>query len=80
MAKVRGLTLKHDLDGLTIEIDNGEGKEPTHVLFWHTDEVKEDPGVWTAIITAVRMYYEEPVELCSKFLNPDEFEVLNIIN
>lgn len=58
--KMKDLKLTIDQDGVSIYIDNGDDKEPTHVCYWHIEEWEEDSGVATSIFNAIELYYTNP--------------------
>ena len=57
---MKDLKLTIDQDGVSIYIDNGNDKEPTHVCYWHIEEWEEDSGVATSIFNAIELYYTNP--------------------
>jgi len=57
------LKLSIDQESVNIYLDNGDEEEPTHVLYWHLDEVKEDPDVAISIAKAVELFYTNQYEL-----------------
>lgn len=61
--KVDGLRIDIDGESLCIYIDNGDFSDPTHVCYWHIDEVKEDPEVCISMLRAVQLFYTNPKEL-----------------
>ena len=58
--KMKDLKLTIDQDGVSIYIDNGNDKEPTHVCYWHIEEWEEDSSVATSIFNAIELYYTNP--------------------
>lgn len=60
------LKLSIDSESVNIYIDNGEIKDPTHVCYWHLDEVKEDENVAISIANAIDLFYRNPKELLSR--------------
>ena len=59
------LKLAIDSESVNIYIDNGEGEEPTHVVYWHLDEVEEDASVAISIANAIDLYHSDTYELFS---------------
>lgn len=58
------LKLSIDGESINIYIDNGENKEPTHVVYWHEDEWIENPKkVTPAIIEAINLFYTNKKKL-----------------
>ena len=61
------LKLSIDSESVNIYIDNGEDKEPTHVVYWHEDEWLEDSETVTpAIIQAINLFYTDKKELLKR--------------
>lgn len=60
------LKLSIDNVSVNIYIDNGDTKEPTHVCYWHLDEVEEDANVAISIANAIDLFYRNPKELLIK--------------
>ena len=55
--KINNLKMVIDSESLNIYIDNGENKEPTHVVYWTEDEWLEDPElVVGAMLKAIDLY------------------------
>jgi len=63
--KKKVLQLSIDDVSVNIYIDNGE-QEPTHVAYWHLEEVEEDASVGMAMINAVHLYHTDPQELIDR--------------
>jgi hypothetical protein len=61
---MKNLKLSIDDESLNIYIDNGEDKDPTHICYWHIDEVKDDENVAITMAKAVKLFYENPKKLC----------------
>jgi hypothetical protein len=62
----QNLSIAIDGESVNIYRDNGEGKEPTHIAYWHEDEWLEDPEtVVPAMLRAVELFYEDQHELLS---------------
>lgn len=66
-ATIRGkkqtLEISIDNESVNIYVDNGEDKEPLHIVYWHLDEVKEDENVAISMVNAVHLYHTNPQEL-----------------
>jgi hypothetical protein len=62
-SKVENLKLAIDQESVNIYIDNGEDHEPTHVVYWHLDEVEEDASVAISIANAIDLFHTDPVRL-----------------
>lgn len=60
------LSIAIDSESVNIYIDNGEQEEPTHVVYWHLDEVKEDENVAISIANAVHLFHTNPQELINR--------------
>ena len=60
------LKLSIDRESLNIYFDQGEDKEPIHVVYWHIDEVEEDATVAISMVNAVHLFYTNPKELLAK--------------
>ena len=39
------LKLSIDSESVNIYIDNGDEREPTHIVYWHLDEIEEDASM-----------------------------------
>lgn len=55
-----------DQESVNIYIDNGDKKEPTHIVYWHLNEVEEDATVAISIANAIDLFYRNPEELLSR--------------
>ena len=64
--KVENLKISIDNESINIYIDNSEDKEPTHVVYWHLDEVKEDASVAISIANAIHLFYTNPKGLLKR--------------
>ena len=64
--KKRKLSISIDKESLNIYVDNGETKEPTHVCYWHIEEVEEDSSVVVSMLNAVHLFHTNPQELVDK--------------
>lgn len=63
---MKNLKLSIDSESVNIYFDNGDDKEPTHVVYWHLDEVEEDSSVAISIANAINLYHTNPKELLNK--------------
>jgi len=64
---INKLKLAIDEVSVNIYIDNGDDKEPTHIVYWHEDEWLEDPQTTTpAIIQAIHLFYTDKNELLKR--------------
>ena len=66
LSQCANMKLAIDSESVNIYIDNGEDKEPTHVIYWHLDEIHEDPSVAISIAKAIELYYTNPELLLEK--------------
>lgn len=57
------LRLTIDQESVNIYIDNGEDREPTHIVYWHLDEVEEDANVAISIANAIHLFHTDREEL-----------------
>jgi hypothetical protein len=57
--KQERMELSIDQESVNIYIDNGEDEEPTHVVYWHLDEVEEDASVAISIANAINLYHTD---------------------
>ena len=56
--------LVRDEESLNIYIDNGDDRDPTHVVYWHMDEWLEDSeSVTGAMLNAMELFYTNPQKL-----------------
>lgn len=60
------LEINIDQESLQVFIDNGDKKEPTHVCYWHIEEVEEDVNVCISMINAVHLFHTNPQELVDR--------------
>jgi hypothetical protein len=60
---MKNLKLSIDSESVNIYIDNGDDKEPTHIVYWHLDEVEEDASVAISIANAINLYHTNPKRL-----------------
>lgn len=57
------MSLSIDNESVNIYIDNGESKEPTHICYWHIDEVEEDSSVAISIANAINLFHTNKLKL-----------------
>ena len=57
---MKNLKLSIDNESVNIYIDKGENKDPVHLVYWHLDEVIEDPSLAFTIANAVHLFYTDP--------------------
>jgi len=57
------MKLAIDNESVNIYIDNGDDKEPTHVCYWHLDEVEEDSSVAISIANAINLFHTDKSKL-----------------
>lgn len=56
--EVENLKLVRDAESLNIYVDNGEDKDPIHIVYWTEDEWLEDPEtVVPAMMIAMELFY-----------------------
>lgn len=60
------LELSIDNESVNIYVDNGEYKEPLHIVYWHLEEVEEDANVAISIANAIHLYHTNPQLLIDK--------------
>jgi hypothetical protein len=60
------LSISIDQESVNIYVDNGEDKEPLHIVYWHLDEVEEDASVAISIANTIHLYHTNPQELIDK--------------
>ena len=63
---LKNLKLSIDAENVNIYIDNGQDNEPTHVAYWHLDEVEEDASVAISIANAIDLFYRDPETLLTR--------------
>lgn len=63
LGKKKKLSLSIDQESVGIYIEQGQTKDPIHVVYWHLDEVKEDENVAISIANAINLYHTKPQEL-----------------
>lgn len=61
--KKEKLSISIDGESLNIYVDNGETKDPTHVVYWHIEEVVEDADIAISMVKAVQLFYTDPQQL-----------------
>lgn len=57
------LSIAIDGESVNIYRDMGEDEEPLHVVYWHLDEVEEDPSLFTNIALSVNMHSTNQLQL-----------------
>ena len=58
------MKLAIDDESVNIYFDNGDDKDPTHVVYWHKDEWIEDPEtVVPAIHRAIELFFTDKRKL-----------------
>jgi hypothetical protein len=71
--KAKNLKLSIDSESVNIYIDNGYDKEPTHVVYWHLDEIEEDANVAISIANAIDLFHtNQKVLLTTIGLDPSK--------
>lgn len=60
---MENLKLVIDSESVNIYIDNGDDQEPTHIVYWHLDEVEEDASVAISIANAIDLFHRSPNKL-----------------
>ena len=60
------LELSIDNESVNIYVDNGENKEPLHIVYWHLEEVEEYANVAISIANAIHLYHTNPQLLIDK--------------
>ena len=73
LLKLKDFKLSIDAESVNIYFDNGEDKEPTHIVYWHLDEVKEDENVAISMCNAIDLFYRNPKELIEKVYGVVEY-------
>lgn len=58
MQNIEKMKLVLDSESLSIFIDN-KSEQPTHVCYWHLDEVAEDENVAISMLRAMQLYYTD---------------------
>jgi len=66
------LKLSIDSESVNIYIDNGDEREPTHIVYWHLDEIEEDASVAISMAYAIHLFYADREELFKRItsVNP----------
>lgn len=57
------MNISIDTESVNIYVDNGEKNEPTHIAYWHIDEVEEDASVALSIANAINLFYTDKIKL-----------------
>jgi len=57
------MNISIDAESVNIYVDNGEKNEPTHIAYWHIDEVEEDASVALSIANAINLFYTDKIKL-----------------
>ena len=52
-----------DNESVNIYIDNGNNQEPSHICYWHLDEVEEDSSVAISIANAINLFHTDKLKL-----------------
>ena len=52
-----------DNESVDIYIDNGDIREPSHICYWHLDEVEEDSSVAISIANAINLFHTDKLKL-----------------
>jgi len=52
-----------DNESVDIYIDNGDTREPSHICYWHLDEVEEDSSVAISIANAINLFHTNKLKL-----------------
>jgi hypothetical protein len=60
---LKKLKLSIDNESVNIYIENGDDADPTHIVYWHTDEVKEDENIAIYMAKAIELFYTNPKKL-----------------
>lgn len=74
LIKKDSFKLAIDQESVNIFVDNGEDNEPTHVCYWHIEEVVENADVAISIANAINLYHSNPKELFALTYGDVEFE------
>jgi len=57
------MKLSIDNESVNIYIDNGDTREPSHICYWHLDEVEEDSSVAISIANAINLFHTDKLKL-----------------
>ena len=57
------MELSIDNESVDIYIDNGDTREPSHICYWHLDEVEEDSSVTISIANAINLFHTNKLKL-----------------
>jgi hypothetical protein len=52
-----------DNESVDIYIDNGDTREPSHICYWHLDEIEEDSSVAISIANAIDLFHTNKMKL-----------------
>lgn len=52
-----------DNESVDIYIDNGDTREPSHICYWHLDEVEGDSSVAISIANAINLFHTDKLKL-----------------
>jgi len=63
LIKKDSLKLSIDDESVNVYVDNGDDKDPVHIVYWHLDEVIEDETVAIAMCKAIDLFHTNPIEL-----------------
>lgn len=75
---IQNLKLDITKESVNIYLDNGDNEEPTHICYWHLDEVEEDATVMISIARAIDLFYRNPTELLQRLYGESFTKVLKI--
>jgi hypothetical protein len=57
------MKLSIDNESVDIYIDNGDTREPSHICYWHLDEVEGDSSVAISIANAINLFHTNKLKL-----------------
>jgi hypothetical protein len=57
------MELSIDNESVDIYIDNGDTREPSHICYWHLDEVEGDSSVAISIANAINLFHTNKLKL-----------------
>ena len=57
------MELSIDNESVDIYIDNGDTREPSHICYWHLDEVEGDSSVAISIANAINLFHTSKLKL-----------------
>ena len=52
-----------DNESVNIYIDNGDTREPSHICYWHLDEIEEDSSVAISMANAINLFHTNKLKL-----------------